>query len=238
MIFIEIGAHHGQSLEVALNPKYAFKQFILFEPSSEANKYLKLFKDPRIKIFHFGLSDKDEETELINSGAVGASIFPNKFNGKILPKEKISLKNASRILGPFLYEQKVFIRINCEGSEVSILQDLLKSKLLNANHSILVDFDIIRFNPSFSIKSLLKKLSKSKVRYYQGDHFKEKYTKASVREWLEFELKNQMAKVKFKQRVSYIFKTYYPLRRRVYKLISEFIPIKIKSILFRIIYRK
>lgn len=233
MIFIEIGAHHGQSTEIALNPRYGFKEFLLFEPSTNAIKYLKTFKDPRIKIFEFGLSNQDGEVELVNSGAVGASIFPNKYKEQAMFKEKIVLKQASRVLSQYLHGSKVFIRINCEGSEVLILENLLESKLLNQQHSILVDFDIVRFDPLYPIHRILEGLNKTGVRSYQAEYFGELYNKESVQKWLDYELIGLKKHTNLTTSFRYKTKSYFYRRRRIYKLCAQFIPKKIKAFVFK-----
>lgn len=67
-----------------------------------------------------------------------------------------------------LTNNNCFIKINCEGSEIEILNDLLNHNLLNSKHSILVDFDIKKINNDFLLKinSTLIKLNRSGVRYH------------------------------------------------------------------------
>lgn len=234
MIFIEIGAHHGQSLEVALNPKYGFDRFILFEPSESALKKLEFFKDSRVEIFKFGLGENDTVTKLYNSGAVSATLFQEKFkNQKKIPVELIQMRQSAKTLSPYLRDTKVFIRINCEGSEVKILKNLLEYKLLNRRHSILVDFDMLRMEPAYPIKKLIEELNQSKVKYYTAESFNTTYTKDSVRKWLDFELNPNFKEVNFCLKIKYHTKSYFFIRRRLYKLIVGAVPISFKIIFIK-----
>lgn len=238
MIFVEVGAHFGQSCEIARNPKFGFKEFWLFEPSYESLQKLYAIRDSRYKIFPVGLGSEDFETFLFEPGSKGASIFQRKFstNSKIL-KEKISIRKASTILRPILEKYRVFLKINCEGSEIEILSDLLNHGLLNSMHTILVDFDYIRFNPGYSLGNLLDRLDKSGVRYYYGDFFRVQYSDQKVKRWLKFELHTNVSSFSLKDWYSFIFKLHQPFKRRIYLIISSLIPINLRLPIYRVLSR-
>jgi hypothetical protein len=52
------------------------------------------------------------------------------------------------------------MRINCEGSEIDIIEELFNTSLLSSSHSFLVDFDILKINPTCPIKNLFSRLEK------------------------------------------------------------------------------
>ena len=229
MIFIDVGGHRGQALEVALNPKYGFSQYIILEPSSAAFKFLKKFKDEKIKLYPFGLGNKQSQTFLYNSGTPGASIFINKFKN-IVFKELVEIRKASDCLRPHLQNSKCFIRINCEGSEIEIIEDLLNSQLLENNHSFLVDFDILKITPTYDLDNFLDKLAKldlniSRKPYGGGS------TREQVIKWLDSELQNDIVSVDVFSLFKYKLKLYLPFRQRFVKYLS-FIPIKIRIRIF------
>jgi len=233
MVFIDIGGHRGQALEVALNPKYGFDKFIVFEPSTRAITYLKNFNNKKIELYNFGLGNKNKKTILYNSGEPGASIFKSKFKeSEIVSKELITLKKASTVLKPYLQDLKVFIRINCEGSEVEIIEELIKSGLLKDSHSFLVDFDILKVNSSYPIENLLVKINNDNLRIsrkpYGGGT-----TRIQVKKWLDIELQNQLIKVSVADALRYKLKFYISLNKRLIKYFS-FIPIKLRIRLFKI----
>ena len=229
MIFIDIGGHRGQALEVALNPKYGFSQYIILEPSSAAFKFLKKFKDDKIKLYPFGLGSKQSQTYLYNSGTPGASIFLEKFKN-VISNELVDIRKASNFLRPYLQNSKVFIRINCEGSEIEIIEDLLNSQLLNSSHSFLVDFDILKITPTYELDNFLEKLAKLDLKIsrkpYGGGS-----TKEQVIKWLDSELQNDIVSVDVISFVKYKLKLYLPFRQRFVKYFS-FIPIKTRIRIF------
>jgi FkbM family methyltransferase len=229
MIFIEIGAHYGQSYEVAKHPKYPFNEFWLFEPSITALERLYDISDKRLKIFPIGLAAKNYDTLLYKPGSKGGSIFLEKFANYSAPSsQRINIRKASEILAPILTENRVFIKINCEGSEVDILNDLLDFSLLNEMHSILVDFDICRIKKDFPIENLRKKLKASGVYFYEADFFGAKHSDTNVKRWLNFELKSSFVKFTIKEYIVFKLKFHLPFRRRIILIFAEFVPVKYK----------
>ena len=229
MIFIDIGGHRGQALEVALNPKYGFSQYLVLEPSSGAFKFLQNFKDDKIKLYPFGLGSKQSQTYLYNSGTPGASIYIQKFKN-VISEELVEIRKASDFLRPYLQNSKVFIRINCEGSEIEIIEDLLNSKLLKSSHSFLVDFDILKITPTYELDNFLGKLAKHDLKISRKP-FGGGSTREQVIKWLDSELKNSIAPVNVFSFFKYKLKLYLPLRQRFTKYFS-FIPIKIRIRIF------
>ena len=229
MIFIEIGAHYGQSYEVAKHPKYPFNEFWLFEPSTAALKRLYDITDTRLKIFPIGLAAKNYSTSLYKPGSKGATIFREKFASNTeLSSQKINVKKASEILASILSDNIVFIKINCEGSEVDILNDLLEFSLLNATHSILVDFDICRIKKNYPIENLRKKLELCGVRFYEADFFGAKHSDANVKSWLNHELKSNFVKFTLKEYFSFKLRRHLPFKRRIILIFAPYVPVKYK----------
>jgi FkbM family methyltransferase len=236
MIFIEVGAHRGQSYEIAKNPKFGFDEFWLIEPSSFAFKYLKKISDKKVRIFNFGLSDLNTVANLYGSGARGASLFQEKFQTLDSKQtETIEVRRASDFLEKVLSTNEVYIRINCEGSEVKILSDLLDSNLLNNNHSILVDFDIIRFNKEYSVESLRQQLKSSGTRIYDENYFSEKYNDKRVKKWLELELRENFLEFSLVKYIEFKLRLHLPFRTILYRFFTRFIPIQLKILIMRII---
>jgi len=77
-IFLDIGAHVGESIEIACNKKYNFTRIIAIEPSTHCYQYLQKYKDPRIEIYKIGLGNSNKITSLFGAGSVGASLFFEK----------------------------------------------------------------------------------------------------------------------------------------------------------------
>jgi FkbM family methyltransferase len=132
-IFVDVGAHFGQSSLKALNYKFGFDLVIAYEPSKRAQKRLARIKDSRLRIKPFALGGESGQALLYGTGFLGASLFPDKV-GIVEPTqtESIDVKTAHQELGEFLIEgNSVWLKMNCEGSELAILRDLYAFNLLN-----------------------------------------------------------------------------------------------------------
>jgi hypothetical protein len=219
---------------VALNPKYGFEKYLVFEPSLDALDYLRNYIDEKITLFPFGLGKEDVDTWLYNSGTVGASIFADKFKGGSgVSKELISIRKASVILKPYLEKNKVYMRINCEGSEIDIIEELLSASLLRSSHSFLVDFDILKINPMYPIENLFSRLEKNGIKIIRKP-FGGGSTKTQVKKWLDFEILEFNNDVKLLDLLKYYLKLYLPFRVRFIKYFS-FLPVKIRIRMFIIL---
>jgi len=237
MIFVEIGAHFGQSCEIARNPKYSFKEFWLFEPAPEPLLKLTAIRDSRYTIFPFGLGSEDKEALLYQSGSKGASVFREKFSSDIeIQNIKIQIRRASTVLSPILLKYRVFLKINCGGSEIEILDDLLNYGLLNSSHTILVDFDICRIKPDFSVDSITDRLIKSGVKFYDADFFGAKYNDLNVQRWLNYEIDTAIHKFNFNKYFAFKFKLHLPLQRG-WVILSLLLPVRFKILLYKRITR-
>lgn len=141
-IFIDVGAHFGESIFKALNPRLGFDLILAFEPSEIAASRLDRIKDPRVRINRFGLGNGDSITTLYGGGSLGASIFMDKTSSSSTNLELIKIKSAEKELQAFLTpENEIFMKMNCEGGELDILENLAKSELLREVDHLYVDWD-------------------------------------------------------------------------------------------------
>ena len=192
-IFIDVGAHHGDSINEFLKI-FSIEKIYAFEPSKKnliklKNKAAKIekIKNTKVKIFPFGLGNKEEILEL-NEIADGVSnTFNNlNFNSSYFRKKKlittlfgikkfIENKVPTKIirLKEFLKKEKInkidFIKIDTEGFEFNILlgleEDIKKVKFILFEHHY--DNMIIK-NYSFGdIHDLLKRNQFKQVYKYK-----------------------------------------------------------------------
>jgi FkbM family methyltransferase len=145
-IFLDVGAHDGETLDVALDPKWGFDRIDSFEPASTRLKTLRKFRHKRLAIHDFGLSSQTKNTTLYGAGLLGGSIYSEKnyLDAKATSyKEEIKLQSASEWLTENTSAgDEVFLKLNCEGSEADILENLIAEQLIFRVKSIYVDFDI------------------------------------------------------------------------------------------------
>ena len=125
-VLLDIGAHHGESLAYALNPRFGFDRIFTFEPSPSCWPELSKFRDPRLSIQRIGLSSQQGTLPLYGGGSVGASLFPDKEGVDRSIVELVAIESLSTWFARWISKSdEVFVKINCEGGELEIIQALL-----------------------------------------------------------------------------------------------------------------
>ena len=152
-IFLDVGSNEGQSIEAVLDPRpgsyrvvsrYEFERIYGFEPVLELHRPLvRKFLDPRFTINNFGLWKETCERPIYSPGTQSGSIFVDKFN--VDPQHSTICKfvRASDWFREHVSDHdEVYLKLNCEGSEVDIIEDLLDSNEYRKITSIGVAFDV------------------------------------------------------------------------------------------------
>lgn len=139
---MDIGSHFGESIYKALNPELGFDQIIAYEPSKRAIERVSYIRDPRLVLKNTALGAKNDSIDPYSSGALGASVFKDKRGLVTNEIERINIRNASDELREILENgDEIFVKINCEGGELDILEDLMKSNLILKINHLYVDWD-------------------------------------------------------------------------------------------------
>jgi FkbM family methyltransferase len=152
-IVFDLGGFHGDFAE-SIYDKYQSTIYI-FEPVEEFYNIIKnKFKNNnKIKIFHFGLSDKNDKLEITLSDN-GTSIYLDGLN-----KETIELKSIT----DFFIEENIqkidLFKINIEGGEFDILPLLIKSNMVLKIDNLQIQFHNFIFNAEEKRKDIIKGLS-------------------------------------------------------------------------------
>lgn len=145
-VLLDVGAHTGQTLDVALNPDFGFDRIFCFEPATSCQRVLRRFRDRRVVVLPFGLSNDNRRVELVGAGLLGASIYRDKsFIDALAARrvELVALRRASTWLSTnTLPGDEILIKLNCEGSECDILDDILQDPVHLRVKGIYVDFDV------------------------------------------------------------------------------------------------
>jgi FkbM family methyltransferase len=146
-VFVDVGAHYGQTLDIALDPRWGFARIYSLEPSAACMPLLREFKDDRLVVQQVGLSSETRSASLYGAGLRGGSIHADKRQTEPSPgrirEESIELVRASDWLEHNVPAgADVYLKLNCEGSECDILLDLLDANLSHRIKSVYVDFDV------------------------------------------------------------------------------------------------
>jgi len=145
-IFIDVGAHEGQTIETVLAPEFKIDLVYAFEPSPTCyGILLKNFSgNSKVIILNFGLWKETQELLLHNESTQGASIYSDyqttwKGHGK---ETLCSFVKASEWFRNNLGGGEIFLKLNCEGCECEIINDLIDSGEFNKLKAVLVDYDV------------------------------------------------------------------------------------------------
>jgi len=133
-VVFDLGGYKGDFAD-AIYKKYDCYIYI-FEPvKSYYNSICKRFRDfEKIKVFNFGLSDKEGQL-VINLSDDGSSIY--KAGGG---KETVNVKDIRSFLSSQNIPQVDLMKINIEGGEFEVLPALINSGLINIFSDIQVQF--------------------------------------------------------------------------------------------------
>ena len=141
-VFLDVGANTGQSLAAALDPEFRFDRIVCFEPASACWPRLKAMADKRVEIAKFGLWNKDAQQPIFQPGSKGAGMW-KKDKGIIDDTEMCQFRRASDWFRDNLKAgDTVYLKMNCEGAECDILDDLLDSGEFEKVAFVMIDFDV------------------------------------------------------------------------------------------------
>jgi FkbM family methyltransferase len=157
-LLVDIGAHFGEALEEALRPIYKIDRVYAIEPSSVAFKKLSRFKDKRLKVYPIAVSNYNGVANLYSAGAVGGGLFSDKRRHWKNTETVNVIKFSEWAINNLHGSENIFIKINVEGSELFILQEIMKIYKKFNIKSILLSIDIEKVPSLLKYKSELHKL--------------------------------------------------------------------------------
>ncbi len=147
-IFLDVGANTGQTLAAVLDPEFRFDEIYCFEPASACWEELKSVAArprvtvDRISIEHSGLWNQTCEKQIFQPGSKGAGIW-KKDNGRSDATEFCRFVRASEWFAANIDDgDTVFLKLNCEGAECDIIDDLMDSCEIRKVTYMMVDFDV------------------------------------------------------------------------------------------------
>lgn len=138
---LDVGAHVGETLSVAMQPRWRFDRIYSFEPAPQCWPVLEDMADDRVDVLHFGLWNCDTTLVLHDPGMVGASLFESKRRSGTTAE--VELKDAAVWFDENLdAADEVVMKVNCEGAECDLLDHLLESGQLSKVDELVVHFDV------------------------------------------------------------------------------------------------
>src|SRR5437867_1635846 len=120
-VFLDVGAHTGETLRAVRDPKYGFERIFCFEPSASCRKALRAVHDSRVTICAFGLWNETCEHVLHDSGSLGASLFADKFPTQRLQEPARFVRATDWFRANLDRRDEIYLKLNCEGAEFDIV---------------------------------------------------------------------------------------------------------------------
>lgn len=143
LTFLDVGAHDGQTLEEVTTDRYDFERIYAFEPApAQYARLLERFAAvPNVTLLNCGLSDQTGPLPLYGTNdAMEASLYPAKVDVDEYVARLCHFVKASEFFTQL--PDGLTVKLNCEGAEVAILDDLIDSGQIWKIASVLIDFDV------------------------------------------------------------------------------------------------
>jgi FkbM family methyltransferase len=187
-VFLDVGAHRGQTLAAVLEKD--FDLIHCFEPVSQHWEVLRGLADKRVRIHKFGLWNKAAEIELFDPGTKGAGMW---IKDKRRPDLKITRELCKFQRASEWFSQNippashVYLKLNCEGCECDILDDLLDSGEFDKVNHVMIDFDVRKISAirhrEGEIRTRLEAYPAPRVMYSKSSMIGDTH-KARIHHWL------------------------------------------------------
>jgi len=160
----DVGGYKGTWSE-DIYEKYKSTIYI-FEPINKFTKEIteRFSNNNDIHIYAFGLGKEDTKTTINLEGDASSIYTENKDN-----TEQIEIKSISNFIKENNIKNIDLIKINIEGGEYDLLDDLIQSKLVNIVKNIQVQFHELDSHSYKKMKDLQKLLGNTHVKTYGYD---------------------------------------------------------------------
>lgn len=184
-IFIDIGAWKGDTAKDVLTSKYDFDKIYCFEPQLDLCSDIRSINSPKIQVCEFGLWNKNCTVPVYMNAAKrgrisdGATVYPDKFIGLPTKVVEVAMVKASQwFVENLKAEDYIVMKMNCEGAECDILDDLIDSGELNKISALMVDFDVRKITTQQYREAELRERLKQ---YHIPMHFVDRYDQWNLR---------------------------------------------------------
>lgn len=134
-IVFDLGGYHGD-FAAEINKKYGATVYV-FEPVKEYFEIImkRFTGNDKVNVFHFGLSDNNDEMEISVSGSSSSVYSVNASK-----TEKIKLKSITNFISEKGITAIDLFKINIEGGEFSVLPELIKTGYIDNINDLQVQF--------------------------------------------------------------------------------------------------
>jgi FkbM family methyltransferase len=189
-IFIDVGGYEGDASLAALDPLFGFDKVYCFEPVRRCAEFIAhRIPDSRFELCNVALADVDGKARIFGPGSVAGSLFADHDHVDPSTVESCDVVRATTVLEPLLAGgARVWLKLNCEGAEIPIVEDLLASGLFARLESVLLDLDARKI-PSLAgrlrhVLELLDRIDRRNWFYPEEVQYGQQSTFGGIRNWL------------------------------------------------------
>lgn len=159
----------GDSVHAALDPIFDFDRIYTFEPVENLAQKLRCIKNNRLTVVQAGLFDTTCKKTIYHAGTLAGSIYadaPRHLEDGV--ESACGFIEASQFFRENIKnEDVVYMKLNCEGSECSILENLLDSGEIQKVTEVLIDFDALKIPSQRNrVDDLLQRIQASRISYH------------------------------------------------------------------------
>ena len=144
-VFLDVGCHVGQTLDEVTRPKYQFRTIYAFEPMAiQFQHIMRAYRAyENVQVFDYGLGDSTRTATLYGANEhCESSIYADKNDVSTIMQTSCAIVEASNWFERNITEDDtVIMKINAEGSEIPIMNNLIDSGLIHRIHNVMLDFD-------------------------------------------------------------------------------------------------
>jgi len=171
-IFLDVGGHLGETVEAVIDPRFGFDRIYSFEPVAQCCKQIRKIRDSRLIVVQAGMLNETAERLIFDPGSIAGSIYQDHIHLSNNNKELCSFIEAAEFFEKNISDSDVvYMKLNCEGSECAIIENLIVKNQFSKIKEVLIDFDVQKIPSQFGEdRKIIKLLNNIKARNY---HFPE-----------------------------------------------------------------
>ena len=168
-LVFDVGGYKGQGASDIFS--MYLPTIYIFEPHTEYAKELekRFKKNNKIKVFNFGLSNKNCDDYLYFNDDGSTLFLKNK------QKERVKLESLSIFIKKNNIKKIDLLKLNIEGGEYDVLDDLIKSGLLNIITNLQIQFHNFFPDAKKRMLGIQREISKTHHLTYQYEFVMENW---------------------------------------------------------------
>lgn len=184
-VFLDIGAHVGETLGVVMQPRWHFEAIYSFEPAPACWPALEQLADSRVTICRFGLSNENAQALLYNAGEIGASTSADKDPKRVGASLCEFVDSAAWFRVNVRDDDEVFAKVNIEGAEPEVIAALDEAGMLGQIAHLLIHFDVRKVPSRAHLeRDIRDRLDASGIDYIEAEKLFHGDVRRGTRNWL------------------------------------------------------